>query len=97
MNKNLRLIEKTARLGCVWVTTGDARMPLACNWVEQTPEEARHPKEEQSSAAKAHADLVGLMCWLTPVLMTRISFSADRQADCNETSRKDAGRLRRCA
>jgi hypothetical protein len=32
MNKKLHLVQKTARLTCTWVATGDARMPLVRVW-----------------------------------------------------------------
>ena len=100
MNKNLRFIEETARLGCVWVATGDTRMPLVRKWVELSAEEDRRPKEKQSSAAKAHADLVGLICWLTPLPIAGIGFSATHQISRptgGKTSAKGTGRMRRCA
>jgi hypothetical protein len=37
MKNNLHLIEKAPRIACVWVSTGDARQPLACIWVEVPP------------------------------------------------------------
>jgi hypothetical protein len=100
MNKNLGLIEKNARLSCVWVATGDARMPLVRKWVELIPEKARHPKQEQPSAAKARANLVGLMCWLTPVPITGIAFSAAHETlrpACGENFEKESDGMRRCA
>jgi hypothetical protein len=33
MNKRLYLVQKSARLTCTWVATGDARKPLSCVWV----------------------------------------------------------------
>jgi hypothetical protein len=33
MTNKLHLIRSTVRLNCVWVPTGNARMPLACVWV----------------------------------------------------------------
>ena len=32
MNNNLHLIQKTTRLSCTWVPTGDIKRPLACVW-----------------------------------------------------------------
>jgi hypothetical protein len=34
MKNNLHLVQKTARLSCTWIPTGDARMPFTCVWVE---------------------------------------------------------------
>jgi hypothetical protein len=33
MKNKLHLVEKTVRLNCVWVATGDAKMPLARVWI----------------------------------------------------------------
>ncbi|MGD0097300.1 MAG: hypothetical protein ABSB60_12455 [Terracidiphilus sp.] len=33
MNNKLHLVQKTDSLHCVWVATGDAKMPLACVWI----------------------------------------------------------------
>ena len=39
MKNKLHLLQKTARLTCIWVPTGDAKRPLACLWVgAQTPQ-----------------------------------------------------------
>jgi hypothetical protein len=32
MKNKLHLIQRTARLTCIWVPTSDARNPLACVW-----------------------------------------------------------------
>jgi hypothetical protein len=32
MKNKLHLVQKTARLSCIWVATGDAKRPLACVW-----------------------------------------------------------------
>jgi hypothetical protein len=34
MNNKLFTVRKTGRMTCAWVSTGDAKMPLACVWVE---------------------------------------------------------------
>ena len=34
MNNKLFTFRKTGRITCAWVSTGDAKMPLACVWVE---------------------------------------------------------------
>ena len=34
MKNNLYLVQKAVRLTCIWVTTGDAKRPLECVWVE---------------------------------------------------------------
>jgi hypothetical protein len=34
MKNNLYLVQKTVRLTCNWVPTGDAKRPLECVWVE---------------------------------------------------------------
>jgi hypothetical protein len=34
MNDKLFTLAKTRHLTCAWVTTGDAKTPLACVWVE---------------------------------------------------------------
>jgi hypothetical protein len=33
MKNQLYLVEKAARLTCIWQPTGDARRPLCCVWV----------------------------------------------------------------
>ena len=103
MNKNLRLIDKTARLERVWVANGDPRMPLTCKWVEQTAGKAQEngrDSQKRSSAAKAHADLVGLLCWLTPVTLTGFRVPAACpavQAAEGTVCVKEIERHRRCA
>lgn len=38
MNNKLHLVQKSVRLNCAWVVTGDAKMPLACIWIAaETP------------------------------------------------------------
>jgi hypothetical protein len=34
MNNKLFTFRKTSRMTCAWVSTGDAKMPLACVWVD---------------------------------------------------------------
>jgi hypothetical protein len=34
MNNNVLTLQKTARLTCAWVSTGNPRNPLACVWVD---------------------------------------------------------------
>jgi len=34
MNNKLFTFRKTGRMTCAWVSTGDAKTPLACVWVE---------------------------------------------------------------
>jgi hypothetical protein len=34
MNNKLFTFRKTGRMTCTWVSTGDAKMPLACVWVD---------------------------------------------------------------
>jgi hypothetical protein len=34
MNNKLFAIRKTGPMTCAWVSTGDAKTPLACVWVE---------------------------------------------------------------
>jgi hypothetical protein len=34
MNDKLFTFRKTCRMTCAWVSTGDAKTPLACVWVE---------------------------------------------------------------
>jgi len=34
MKNKLCLVQKTVRLTCTWVPTGDAKKPLACVWLE---------------------------------------------------------------
>jgi hypothetical protein len=34
MNNKPFAIRKTGRMTCAWVSTGDAKTPLACVWVE---------------------------------------------------------------
>jgi hypothetical protein len=40
MNNKLFTIRKTGRMTCTWVSTGDAKAPLACVWVEAEAPEA---------------------------------------------------------
>jgi len=50
MNK-LFLIQKTARLGCKWIATGDPKTPLACVW--------RAPKGPTVAATASSTDETG--------------------------------------
>ena len=34
MNNKLFTVRKTGRMTCAWVSTGDAKTPLECVWVE---------------------------------------------------------------
>ncbi len=34
MNSKLFTVRKTGPMTCAWVSTGDAKRPLACVWVE---------------------------------------------------------------
>jgi hypothetical protein len=34
MNNKLFTFRKNGRMTCAWISTGDAKMPLACVWVE---------------------------------------------------------------
>ena len=36
MFNNVLTLQKSRRLTCVWVPTGNPRMPLACVWLETT-------------------------------------------------------------
>jgi len=38
MFNNILTIQKTARLTCSWVHTGNPQNPLACVWAETTPQ-----------------------------------------------------------
>ena len=103
MNKNLQLINETPGLACVWGASGDAGRPLECKWVEQAPEKSQSPGEQDekhSAAAKAYADFLGLVCWLTPVTFTAIGFSLSAEsalAAGKEKSRQETGETRQCA
>jgi len=103
MNKNLQLIDETPRLVCVWGASEDAGMPLICKWVVEAPERSQsraEPDEKHCAAIKAQTDLLGLICWLTPVSFTTISFSPADESDSavgKDESPTEAGGRRRCA
>ena len=41
MYTKLLMLQKPARLTCVWAPTGNDRMPLACAWVEANADGSR--------------------------------------------------------
>lgn len=54
MKNTLYLILKTARLTCVWVPTGDEKMPLACVWVRHDNSRAVSMQNARDEAARVH-------------------------------------------
>jgi len=53
MNK-LHLVRKPVTLTCTWVSTGDAKRPLACQWVRSKPAQAVSAALSTDEARRAH-------------------------------------------
>jgi hypothetical protein len=48
MNNILSKTQKSGRLTCAWVPTGDAKSPLACVWMEAGLSEASSSKRRSN-------------------------------------------------
>jgi hypothetical protein len=51
MNNKVFTFRKTRRMTCAWVSTGDAKTPLACVWMEaEAPGAASTPSLSEDEA-----------------------------------------------
>ncbi len=54
MTNKLHLIRSTVRLSCVWIPTGNARMPLACVWVKSGTGQAVSAAPDENEPGRLH-------------------------------------------
>ena len=54
MKEKLRLVEKTVRLSCTWVRTGDVNKPLTCVWVKSRTQSAAFTAPADSEMGRLH-------------------------------------------
>jgi hypothetical protein len=58
MKKTMHLIRKPLRVSCIWVATGDTRMPLKCVW-RTADEPAGLPAEREANQLEMIQEVSG--------------------------------------